>query len=536
MTLVSLSDMTIKPLELARDRPVLLGRQSQCDMQLADQTVSRVHAIIECKLGTWYLTDKASRLGTLLNNARLEPERPASVRDGDVISIAGWSFKVHEGGAATAGQAMTIAGSSRLSEGTQGKVETFKTEALLSRAEQRLHLVMDLAASLHAASDERSLAVAVVSAAAKGSNYERCAIVKLIPGTDVVTVLASMVGGKLIPQGFTFSRTLVRAAAAGEIAKLTGDTELRQAMSIISQGIRSAVCAPITVGTDIGAYLYLDNSDHDAPTVGDVDAFIAAVAKIASLSLAELSRRQLEQRHNQLAADLTAARHAQVQLMPSPTGRIGGVVYASKNKPGRLVAGDLLDVIDLGNNRIAACLGDVSGKGVGAAMLMAAAQTQLRATLRQETDLAKAITQLNREVVSRLLTEGFISLWAGVFDGNARTLTYVDAGHSYWALRRGGTVTAGPTPDCMPLGIEADEVYVSNTVELTQGDRVTVFSDGVAEQLSPNGVQFRMEGVVDALSHAADESFDVSMLYDSLRAFAGSEAFADDVTVLSVRV
>jgi len=536
LTLISLSDATIRPAELDHLTPTLIGRQSQCNIQLADQTVSRVHAIIECKLGVWYLTDKASRLGTLVNGARLEAEQPTTIGDGDVISIARWSFKVHAGGATSAGQAATIAGSSRLSDGQLGRVETFKSDVLLSRAEQRLHLVMDLAASLHAASDERSLATAIVAAAAKGSGYERCAVVKLIPGTDVVTVQAASINGVTTPEGFGFSRSLVRAASGGEIAKLTGDAVLRQAVSIISQGIRSAVCAPITVGSDVGAFLYLDNADHDPPTLGDVDSFIAAVARIASLALAELSRRQLKNRHDQLSADLTAARHAQEQLMPAPSGTVGPVVYAAKAKPGRLVAGDLVDVIDLGDGRVAACLGDVSGKGVGAAMLMAAAQTQLRATLRQETDLAKAIMQLNREVVTRLMTDGFISLWAGVIDSTAQTLTFVDAGHSYWALRSNGTITAGPTPDYMPLGIDANEQYIARTVPFMPGDRVTVYSDGVAEQLSATGAQFRPEGVIEALRNCAHEAADVQTLYESLRTFAGSDAFADDVTILSLRL
>jgi sigma-B regulation protein RsbU (phosphoserine phosphatase) len=222
--------------------------------------------------------------------------------------------------------------------------------------------------------------------------------------------------------------------------------------------------------------------------------------------------------------------------MPAPSGTVGPVVYAAKAKPGRLVAGDLVDVIDLGDGRVAACLGDVSGKGVGAAMLMAAAQTQLRATLRQETDLAKAIMQLNREVVTRLMTDGFISLWAGVIDSTAQTLTFVDAGHSYWALRSNGTITAGPTPDYMPLGIDANEQYIARTVPFLPGDRVTVYSDGVAEQLSATGAQFRPEGVIEALRNCAHEAADVQTLYESLRTFAGSDAFADDVTILSLRL
>jgi len=534
MTLIPLSDATMLPTELAQNRPVLMGRQSQCDVQMADQTVSRVHAIIECKHGDWYLTDKASRLGTMLNSARLDAERPTLLRDGDVLSIARWSFKLHSGSLASAGPAMTIIGSSRLSE-SDGRVETFKSDVLLNRAEERLHLVMDLSASLHAAADESSLAAAVVRAASKGANYSRAAIVKLIPGTDVVTILAAVIDGESAPKGFAFSRTLVRAASVGEIAKLTSDAILQKAVSIISQGIRSATCAPIMIGNDVAAYLYLDNADSDPPTQGDVDAFVAAIARIASLSLAELSRRKLEQRHNLLAADLTAARHAQVQLMPAHRGKIGPVTYATKNKPGRLVAGDLVDIVDLGGGRVAACLGDVSGKGVGAAMLMAAAQTQLRATLRTQRDVAKAINELNREVVTRLMTEGFISLWVGVFDATTSELTFVDAGHSYWVVRTNGEVAAGPTADCMPLGIDADEEYTARIIKLAPGDRVTVFSDGVVEQMNQTGTQFRMEGIIEALGPCEDEQADASRLLEALHTFAATDALADDVTVLAMR-
>lgn len=536
ITLIPLSDSSMGPRELPTNRPILMGRQSQCDIQMADQTVSRVHATVECTHGTWYVVDKASRLGTLLNGARLEPERPTELREGDVLSVARWSFKIHKGGASTLANAgvgaMTIIGSSRLAE-SDGRVETFKSDVLLSRAEQRLHLVLDLSASLHAANDERDLAKAVVKAASKGANYSRAAILKLIPGTDVVTVLAGMVDGKDAPTGFAFSRTLVRAASNGELAKLTSDAILRQAVSIISQGIRSAVCAPIMVGNDVAAYLYVDNSDNDPPTAGDVDSFIASVARIASLALAELSRRELNQRHEQLKSDMTAARLAQERLMPSPEGRIGSLAYSMLSKPGRQVAGDLVDVVDLGDGRVAACLGDVSGKGVGAAMLMAAAQTQLRSTLRIQRDVAKAIIDLNREVVTRLLSDGFISLWVGVFDSNTNQLTYVDAGHSYWVLRTNAEVAAGPTAENLPLGIDGDEIYQSRTIQLSAGDRVTIFSDGVVEQLNQNGAMFKMDGVLDTLRPCGDQQQDAVQLMQTLRTFAATDALSDDVTVLA---
>lgn len=564
LSLVALSDPAMGVRELDASKPTLVGRQSQCEVQLADQTVSRVHAVIEWKLGTWYITDKSSRLGTLLNGVRLEAEQPVALRDNDVLSVARWSFRAHAGKASSAGAAMTLIGSSRLSDQEQGRVETFRSDAILGQAEKRLHLVMDLAASLHAASQEQELAQAVVTAAANGSPFDRVAMIKSIPGTDVVVTLAARIGRRNAPQGFAFSRSLVRAASGGEIAKLTGgDSELRHAVSIVSQGILNAVCAPIMVGDSAAAYLYMDQSGEfgapPPPATPEVDAYIAAVARIASLSLAELQRRQLQARHTQLEADLAAARHAQEQLMPAPSGDVGGLRYAALNQAGRLVAGDLVDVFELGEGRIAACLGDVSGKGVGAAMLMASVQTQLRGALTSERDPAKAIAKVNREVIQRRLTEGFISLWAGVFDRNNRTLTYVDCGHSYWIHRAasagsgseasggsieqrwtagdGGScngVTAGPVPQCLLLGVELDEEYRANVLQLEAGDRITVYSDGVAEQLSPAGLQFKPDGVISTLRTTTTVNEDVHRLMDALRAHAGGDKFSDDVTILSM--
>lgn len=537
LTLVPLNDPTLRPIDLPATKPFLLGRQSQCDLQLADQTVSRAHASIERRSGAWYVTDKASRLGTLLNGVRLEADAPTPLRDGDVISLARWSFRVALGAGATINAAAsTLPGSSRLTDDQHGRVETFKSDAVLGKAEQRLQLVMDLAADLHAARDEASLAAALVAATARGTSYGRCAVVKLTPGVDEVAVLAARVHGQDAPAGFAFSRSLVRAAAGGEIARLTGDTSLQHAMSIVSHGIRSAMCAPVMVGSDVQALLYLDDDGRDARPGVEVDAFVAGLTRIASLALAEISRRHLQARYAETLADLTAARTAQVRLMPSPTGRVGPIVYAARNQPGRMASGDLLDVIDLGHGRVAACLGDVSGKGVGAAMLMSAAQTQLRATLRHELDPARAVELLNREVVSRLLTDGFISLWAGVIDAQAGTLTYVDAGHSYWTIRRAGqTHAAGPVAEFMPLGVDANEAYRATTITFGEGDRLTVFSDGVAEQPGPHGLTFRTQGAIDAMAAAADEAADVESIFAAMRAHAQSEAFADDVTVLSLR-
>lgn len=531
LMLVPIGESSIQPFNLSVSRPTLIGRQSHCDIQLTDQSVSREHCAIESRRGRWFVTDRTSRMGTLLNGARLEPNLPTQLDHGDLIGIARWSFRVQLGSAAP----LPMPGTAQRMAESDGRVQTMKAEQVLGRAERQLGLIINMAQSLHAAPDEQALAAVVVRAAAEGTGFRRAAYIKTGHSADTVSILAAVEGGIDAPRGFPISRTLVRAAMNGEVATLMSDVVLRHAVSIIDAGVRSAICAPIIVAANPVAFLYVDNADRDAPAQIDGTPFIAAVAHFAALAMAEQARRNLDERNQRLAADMTAARHAQERLMPAPRGSIGPVHFAFRNKPGRLVAGDLADVIDLGNGRVAACLGDVSGKGVGAAMLMAAAQTQMRALLRDEPDLGRAIIKLNREVVSRLVSGEFISLWVGVIDSVRHTLTYLDAGHGYWIHRSKGSLIRGPQPQFMPLGIEAEEAYEASTILLNPGDRITALSDGVAEQHGAANDAFRMEGIENVLRVTTDENQDVHNLLSALEEFAGTDALADDVTVLSMR-
>lgn len=532
LTLSPLSGPAIGPIEVVPEQAGVIGRQSQCDIQLADPSVSRVHAGLEWKRGRWFVTDRLSRAGTMLNSLRLEPNAPTPLRDGDVLGIGPWRFTVRFG--RQSGTTETLR-QNRLAD-SSGRVEAMQTEELLSRTQKQLGLVMEFATAIQEARTEQGLAEIVVRAASQGTGYARSALVKPLMGVDRVEIVAAIEGGNPCARGFPISSSLVRTAASGQLARLTTDPVLREAQSIISFGIRSAICAPVIVGGNIAAYLYVDNADQEAATSDEAAAFLAAIARLGALAMADFSRRALEDRQRQLEADLTAARQAQERLMPPATGRIGPVTYATCSKPGRLVAGDLFEVVALNDGRVAVFLGDVAGKGVGAAVLMAAAQTQLRVALKHLTPLCAAIEELNREVVARAPTGEFISLFVGIIDPATRTMEFVDAGHGYWLLRSaGGEPKRVAYEGGLVLGVETDHVYHSEKVALAPGDRVVIFSDGVVEQHSPTGAAFGFPGVYALLADTTTEGDDVRVLLDGLQAFAESDDLADDVTIASVR-
>lgn len=533
LVLSVLAGPPMDPARLAPKRAYVVGRSSQCDVQLKDQCISRTHAFLECRGGRWFIEDKGSRIGTRLNSLDLQAERPTPLAEGDTLVFGPWSLRVHLGGSTAI---LADPSPPTHTSETDGLIEKLDTGQLAQLAQQRLSLLLEFAAAIQDAPDAEALARTVAGVAAKGTGHRRAALVTPTGGPERVRVIASVVDGVSARAAFPISRSLLRAASGG-LVRLSGDFSLRQAQSIVSHGISSALCAPVMVGSAPVAYVYVDNGDQPHPDQADAASFLAAVAHLAGLAQAAIDRRSLEDRQRELEADLTAARLAQRRLMPPPRGRVGPVGYAVENLPGRLVAGDLFDIVELPGGRVAFFLGDVAGKGVGAAVLMAAAQTLMRAALRSGAGLADAVSAVNREMVQRSASGEFISLFAGLVSPDERCLRYVDAGHGYWLHRPSGHLPGRITGEGgIVLGLDPDAEYPEERVPLGPGDRVVVFSDGVPEQRDPSGAAaFGFAGAIEALAQSAAEGDDVSGLVARLRAFAGGDALADDVTIASIR-
>ncbi|HMN41621.1 MAG TPA: PP2C family protein-serine/threonine phosphatase, partial [Phycisphaerales bacterium] len=468
------------------------------------------------------------------------------------------------------------------------RVERVAERDLAAVNQNRLKLLMEVAAAVAGTGTEASLARMIVDAAAQGSGFPRAYLLKdetiASPdgsegGVDTLSVMAEVdpdaaasadggtgeqvgnaTGGRAASatqstSTSSFSRSLIAAARKGEIVRLTSDAPM-QAQSIMSLGIQTALCVPILSGGAVGAFLYLDARADEkntgktrgavAPLSGtggvhsDAAAFCGALAKMYGLALGNISRLDLERRQKELVRDLEAASEAQKLIMPPASGAHGCVRYAMKSKSGRYVAGDLFDVVDLEDGRVGVLLGDVAGKGVPAAILMATAQTHLHVALREGKDPARAVRAVNAHICSHMASSKFISLWMGVFEpreGGGGTLTYIDAGHGYWLILgpKGETVHRNEAATGIPLGIEPTYEFEATKVDIQPGQRLVVFSDGVVEQPGgESGEQFGVEGTIGALKGAASESDDVERVFKAVLAHAKGPNLADDTTVASV--
>ena len=261
-----------------------------------------------------------------------------------------------------------------------------------------------------------------------------------------------------------FSRSLLSAAAGGNVAELSSDRQTFDiSQSIVSMGVRSALCVPLMLGQTVAAYLYLDsrgeaNSANRLPLRPHASAFCLALGRMAGLALANLKRVEMERRSAEIDAELAAASAAQQWILPKRVGKFGPFTCIGESRPGEYLGGDFYDVIPVGNDRLAVAIGDVSGHGVAASVLMTASAGFLHAVLEETADPEIAINRLNAFLGPRKSIGKFVTMWIGVLDLSARMLKYVDAGHGYVMIGQTdgslGQITVGEN---VPLGV--DETY-----------------------------------------------------------------------------
>lgn len=547
--LVPLAGPPIAPVEL-RPKPggLTLGRHEGCDVRLpadADK-VSRQHARLSFNSGVWRLADLHSRWGTYLNGVKVDPAgAEMALSDGDFIRINPWTFSFSTIGPAPRGMQTTDD-----AEQTKTMVRSVGADAAVPLAEDLLTLLLESAAAVHAALDEKTLSEIVLDAATRGTGLPNAALLRPLDAAGTVEVIA--VRGDAETQGgksaAIFSRSLLAAASTGTVAELSGlRSEPDVSSSIVQMKIDTALCVPLMLGQAVAAYLYLDSrttlrlpARRLRPNAA---AFCTALGRMASLALSNLKRIDIERRQAMIESELSAAAAAQRWILPKRQSVLSGFTVTGESRPGAYVGGDFFDLIVLSDTKLAVALGDVTGHGIAASVLMTAAQGFLHAALQEHADAARAVTDLNRFINPRRSDDKFVTAWVAVFDSVARTISYVDAGHGYaLMLNPDNTTRSLDEGDGLPIGIVADAEYASVTCPLDPGGRALVISDGLVEQygLVPQAdetgtkEQFDIDGIARVIAAASRERDLVTALFDAVVKHAGTSTLQDDATAVLV--
>ena len=212
--------------------------------------------------------------------------------------------------------------------------------------------------------------------------------------------------------------------------------------------------------------------------------------------------------------------------------------YSARCRQVHALGGDCYDFVPLPDDRLAMAIGDASGKGVAAALMISNVQSSLRtAALFTGNHGPAVLGVVNRQVFASSLAERYATVFYGVFDGGTRTLRYVNAGHNHpIAIRRDGTILGldigGP-----PVGMFRDSNYEEGVIQLGPGDLILAYSDGVTEVVNPAGDEWGIEGLRKAATESGAQCAGdmVEAIFASMDEFSQGRQ-TDDATVVAVRV
>lgn len=201
------------------------------------------------------------------------------------------------------------------------------------------------------------------------------------------------------------------------------------------------------------------------------------------------------QRFEQFERELRLANKVQQKLLPPGDMTIGSYRIAARSRPYHEVGGDFFDVLSLGPNRFAIMIGDVSGKGVPAALLMSALLLLFRAEIRRNGNPAEVMMRINEELCEALGEEEAVTMGIGVVDSVHDTLQYVSAGHlSPYIVSECGSVQAIECSS-LPIGIDAETQYESTVRKLQPGDQLVLYTDGLIESMDEAGRMYGFDGL-----------------------------------------
>ncbi len=500
----------------------VIGRDSSATLRLLDSRVSRKHAQLTRTNAGWHVKDLGSRSGTLVDGRPLLPDESVLLSPGSALSVGPFQLRLMSG-------ARSLMAVPLLDDSAQSLASAVSKAELGALAAHRLHVLLELAGQLHRSTDITDALERVAQALRSGTRYGRALILR--DGSSGQERVAESTVNQQVCMA-PISRTLLAAARSSRApVRLEDRGDLRGAASIMHSGVSSALCIPIIPATDdalsVQMVAYLDSPSGSSPPAEDAAAFAHAACDLASMAIESEERRSLQ-------SDVNAMHQVQVNMMPPALIQAADLQVITRCIPGSGAAGDIVGYCPTANGGHVLIVGDVSGKGPAAAMLMASVVSHLHASLSLHNDLPDAVARLNNHVQERFRGERFVTA-AFVHLPSDGTVHVMDAGH---ALIAHVTATGVPTllelPGGPPLGVVQEQVYEVGATAVGVGDRLVIFTDGVTEQRSPAGHMFRIEGVMTALQGSQSAHDDVTRLTDHLRNYAGKPTFDDDVTIVSI--
>lgn len=538
-----------------------VGRSSKNDVNLSfDLSLSRFHAEIVRRGDKYFVRDVGSRNGTSLNGVPVA--EPTPLKSGDRITLGETTILFGENGtpsvilddtpvgrdtstfAIALDEIITHSSVDRIVEPSSGgRVRDLgvtlapdirsegRTLAILTRAgmelinhrpyEEVLEVIMDLI--FEAIPAERGFLMLM-----EGDGNEMV--------SKAVRDLRRSSGGSI-----SLSRSIANMVVQNRQSILTTDAQsderFKMRESVVLQGIRSAMCVPLWNNKDVIGLVYVDTLNTAKSFKPEDLKLLTLMANIAAMKIENTLLEKQAIEREKLEKELEQAADIQKRLLPGEAPQLDGYDISGRADACRAVGGDYFDFVERSEGRTGIVIGDVSGKGMAAALLMASVQAVFRTLADVEASPAGLLASLNRHLIRNASPNKFVSFFYGELDRASGVLRYVNGGHNPpFLVRAEGSVESLPASGVV-LGIFSDAAYEEKQITLAPGDLLALFSDGVTECQNPAGDMYGEERLVAGLRKHRDgrASAVETNIFKELHDFAGEAPQYDDSTLVILK-
>jgi sigma-B regulation protein RsbU (phosphoserine phosphatase) len=554
---------------------ITIGRSARNDVCIPDPFASRVHAEVRREGDVYVMQDLGSANGTLFNGARAEAPMPLAT--GDRIQIGETEIEFRDQMFAGAGATMIADGGHSVPEATvafnsgnrttSGLLEAIEgartqgsgelphraarssstvvlpppREAALSAGHtDLLALISKVSVTLLAPATLDETLRQIVSLVFEAVPSERCLIMLRDKEGELKVRVAQIRDQKGEIGEIRVSRSIIEEVVGRGRSVLTSDAQHdpRFASATVTiQGIRSVLAVPLGVGEKIFGMIYADSPLAEARFSEDHLTVLTTLGSVAAIRVENARLVEEDVARERLEHELQLAREIQQRFQPAGPPSVPGFELQGISFPCYEIGGDYYDFIHRADGHIVIALGDVSGKGTSAALLMSSLHAAMHAQTSAHQSIAESMAAVNKYLAETIPANRFVTLFCAELDPLTGTLAFINAGHNPPLIAHASGTMEQLAAGGIPLGIMPDALFREGRTQLQHGDVLVIYSDGVSETQNAAGEEFGAMRLYDVVARNLDSS--AAGLRDRIEAaltkFAQGTDSVDDLTLVIVK-
>ena len=533
---------------------VRVGRSGANDLTLADDpAVSRFHVELSFDGETFLVKDLGSHNGTYIQDRRLT--EPMAVGSGQWVTVGNTLIRLVTGEEEAVANEVTspllgIDSNQSVVVSVQDIMRSVSiprdeiTDVPSGEHSAQLRAFATLnksAAQLLAQRPLDEVLDLVINMVFELASPDRAALM-LLEGQPPVLRAAASRGMEGETGELQVSRTITELVLNKQQSVMTSDARddrrFVDADSIMLQNVRSAMCVPLWNNKKVTGLIYVDmQRGFQGFSRLDLEA-LTMVANVAAVKIDNVRLFQQEQKMKEIERELRAASKIQRRLLPAEPPEIHGYELVGYNKPCFDVGGDYFDYLQRNEGTLAVAIGDVSGKGMSAALLMASLQASLHAHSSTQESVSELVSHLNQAVCRSTEADKFSTFFYGEIDIESGRMSFCNAGHNPPLLFRAGSDEIVPLKGGgMVLGFDPVVAYDTMRTRIEPGDLIVAYSDGVTESQNRSDEEFGERKLIEAVRECLDRPVEaIQQHIDSVvDSFVDGAPQFDDYTLVLVR-